>query len=404
MTELPDESRNAIQQAIQAVRRGDRTQARRWASLAARLDPASEQPWLILASLASPSASVAYLKIALEKNPNSATAHRAMHWAQERYQREALAQPVGSAAQNDEDPLAAAAKTDPGIRPPAGLHVIEADWSTASAARERPTIPRRPVRIPPGESTQPVNVTPAAAGTRLLLGKPVVTWVAAILAVAFLALFLAGAAGSYMVMNRSASAERGVAMLFKPSLTPTNTPTPTPTSTATSTPTATPTNTPTSTATPTETPTPTDTPTPLPTNTPEPTQPPGPVFPGLPAGVSDDEFWIDVDLTNQTTHAYRGYSLLNSFVVSTGTWQYPTVTGTYKVYVKYRYTDMSGPGYYLADVPYTMYFYKGYGIHGTYWHNNFGTPMSHGCVNLRTEDAGWLFDHAVVGTVVHVHY
>jgi lipoprotein-anchoring transpeptidase ErfK/SrfK len=72
--------------------------------------------------------------------------------------------------------------------------------------------------------------------------------------------------------------------------------------------------------------------------------------------------------------------------------------------VKYRYADMSGPGYYLPNVPYVMYFYRGYGIHGTYWHNNFGTPMSHGCVNFPTDDAGWLFDFASVGTVVNVHY
>jgi lipoprotein-anchoring transpeptidase ErfK/SrfK len=51
-----------------------------------------------------------------------------------------------------------------------------------------------------------------------------------------------------------------------------------------------------------------------------------------------------------------------------------------------------------------MYFYDGYGIHGTYWHNNFGTPMSHGCVNLTIEDSAWMFDFASVGTVVFVHY
>lgn len=114
--------------------------------------------------------------------------------------------------------------------------------------------------------------------------------------------------------------------------------------------------------------------------------------------------WIDVDLTNQAVYAYEGDVLVNSFIVSTGTWLTPTVTGQYKIYVKYRSAKMSGPGYYLPDVPYIMYFYKGYGLHGTYWHNNFGTPMSHGCVNLRTEDAGWLFNWASVGTVVNVHY
>lgn len=114
--------------------------------------------------------------------------------------------------------------------------------------------------------------------------------------------------------------------------------------------------------------------------------------------------WIDVDLTNQAVYAYEGEVIVNSFIVSTGTWLTPTVTGEYKVYVKYRSAKMSGPGYYLPNVPYIMYFYKSYGLHGTYWHNNFGTPMSHGCVNLRTDDAEWLYNWASVGTVVNVHY
>jgi lipoprotein-anchoring transpeptidase ErfK/SrfK len=50
-----------------------------------------------------------------------------------------------------------------------------------------------------------------------------------------------------------------------------------------------------------------------------------------------------------------------------------------------------------------MYFHEGYGLHGTYWHNNFGTPMSHGCVNLRTADAAWLYEVSSVGTFVSVH-
>jgi lipoprotein-anchoring transpeptidase ErfK/SrfK len=118
----------------------------------------------------------------------------------------------------------------------------------------------------------------------------------------------------------------------------------------------------------------------------------------------DGEHWIDVDLSQQRVYAYAGDTLVNSFIVSTGTWQTPTVTGKYKVWIKLRSTDMSGPGYYLPDVPYVMYFYKGYGLHGTYWHNNFGTPMSHGCVNLTIPDAEWLYNFSRVGTVVNVHY
>ena len=57
-----------------------------------------------------------------------------------------------------------------------------------------------------------------------------------------------------------------------------------------------------------------------------------------------------------------------------------------------------GTYYYLPNVPYIMYFFndqvpkwRGYGIHGDYWHDNFGNTMSHGCVNLRPDDAGLLF-------------
>jgi len=168
---------------------------------------------------------------------------------------------------------------------------------------------------------------------------------------------------------------------------------------------------------------PTSVPTEAPTSVPEPTEtpaqlameivPPTPTREYVPptpgqkpvyASSGNGARWIDVNLSQQMTYAYEGDVIVNSFVVSTGTWATPTVTGQYHVYVKYRSAPMSGPGYYLPNVPYIMYFYKGYGLHGTYWHNNFGTPMSHGCVNLRTSDAEWLFNWASVGTLVNVHY
>lgn len=115
------------------------------------------------------------------------------------------------------------------------------------------------------------------------------------------------------------------------------------------------------------------------------------------------ERWVDVDLAAQLVRAYEGDTLVNTFVVSTGTSRTPTVTGQFNIWIKLRTDDMSGPGYYLRDVPFVMYFYKGYGLHGTYWHNNFGTPMSHGCVNLTIEDSEWLYNFAEVGTLVNVH-
>jgi lipoprotein-anchoring transpeptidase ErfK/SrfK len=63
---------------------------------------------------------------------------------------------------------------------------------------------------------------------------------------------------------------------------------------------------------------------------------------------------------------------------------------------------MSGPGYYLPNVQWIMYFYSGYAIHGTYWHNNFGQPMSHGCVNLPNNEALWFYQWAPTGTPVLV--
>lgn len=118
----------------------------------------------------------------------------------------------------------------------------------------------------------------------------------------------------------------------------------------------------------------------------------------------DDGRWIDVNLSEQRIYVYEGDVMLNSFIVSTGLPDTPTVTGEYRIYVKVRIQDMSGPGYYLPDVPWVMFFYDEYGFHGTYWHNNFGTPMSRGCVNLRIEDAEWLYNWASVGTRVNVHY
>jgi lipoprotein-anchoring transpeptidase ErfK/SrfK len=118
----------------------------------------------------------------------------------------------------------------------------------------------------------------------------------------------------------------------------------------------------------------------------------------------NDGRWIDVNLSEQQVYAYEGNVLVNSFIVSTGVYDTPTVTGEFNIYVKVPVQDMSGPGYYLSNVPWVMFFYDEYGFHGTYWHNNFGVPMSRGCVNLRTEDAEWLYNWASVGTPVVVHY
>jgi len=122
-----------------------------------------------------------------------------------------------------------------------------------------------------------------------------------------------------------------------------------------------------------------------------------------PATALDEERWIDVDLSEQRLTAYEGNTPVRTALVSTGLPQTPTVVGQFRIWIKLRYDDMAGPGYYLEDVPYVMYFYQGYGLHGAPWHNNFGNPMSHGCVNLAVPESEWLFGFADVGTLVNVH-
>ena len=98
--------------------------------------------------------------------------------------------------------------------------------------------------------------------------------------------------------------------------------------------------------------------------------------------------------------AYRGEELVFVTKVSTGIPGHATPKGQYKVYGKTAKQKMSGPGYYLPNVPWILWYNGDYSLHGTYWHNNFGTTMSHGCTNLSIDDAKWFYDFAEVGTPV----
>jgi lipoprotein-anchoring transpeptidase ErfK/SrfK len=116
--------------------------------------------------------------------------------------------------------------------------------------------------------------------------------------------------------------------------------------------------------------------------------------------VKEEGRWIRIDLGEQLLFAYEGARPVRGFVVSTGRPQTPTVTGDFRIRAKVRSQTMRGGSvalgtyYNLANVEWVQYFYADYGIHGTYWHNNFGQPMSHGCVNMTNLDAKWLFDWA----------
>ena len=119
-------------------------------------------------------------------------------------------------------------------------------------------------------------------------------------------------------------------------------------------------------------------------------------------GVTSEERYVEVDLSEQKLKAWDGGSLFLETAVSTGLPWYPTPQGEFRIWIKLRATKMEGGSgryyYYLPNVPYVMYFqndkvpsWKGYGLHGTYWHNDFGTPRSHGCVNLPTPIAEKLY-------------
>lgn len=112
---------------------------------------------------------------------------------------------------------------------------------------------------------------------------------------------------------------------------------------------------------------------------------------------------IEVDLTNQRLYAFEDNNKIFDFLISSGKWG-RTPTGEFNIWIKLRYTKMEGGSkalntyYYLPNVPFVMYFenaeipsWRGFGIHGTYWHSNFGHPMSHGCINMKTEEVEQLY-------------
>ncbi|MBI4028792.1 MAG: L,D-transpeptidase [Candidatus Blackburnbacteria bacterium] len=114
------------------------------------------------------------------------------------------------------------------------------------------------------------------------------------------------------------------------------------------------------------------------------------------------ERWIEVNLTDQKLIAHEGDKVYLETKVSSGLLWTPTPEGEFTIWGKLRYVKMEGGSgeyyYYLPNVPYVMFFESagvpgrsGYGLHGTYWHNDFGKPHSHGCVNLPTNVAKELF-------------
>ncbi len=112
--------------------------------------------------------------------------------------------------------------------------------------------------------------------------------------------------------------------------------------------------------------------------------------------------WIEVNLAKQRLIAWENGRVVYSSRISSGKSATPTRRGVFSIQRKYRAKTMRGRGYVAPNVPYTMFYSGGYAIHGAYWHNRFGTPVSHGCVNLPVSASRRLYSWAGVGTKVVV--
>lgn len=377
------EQQALLKEAQDAIRRGNRREARALLSQALKENPQDFRIWLLMAGAAgSPRASLDYIARAERLQPGHPTVARARVWAEER-----LALSEAEAERPAPGPPAR----------PAAAKASVAGSVTRLSGRRRATVRATIIAL----LLLLVAVTASWAWNR----HPQASQPASTVAQAATSTPTA----AETVATEAATVVRGQ---FLPSGSAAETATPA----ATSTPLALPVHRkvssasgdprPTWTVTPSPTPTATATPTVAPTFISESVAPQPLVV--RPAGVGTDERWIDVNLTQQRLVAYEGDIPVFETLVSSGTWNHPTVTGQFRVWLRFTSQTMDGRrlgyNYYLENVPYVMYFFEDYALHGTFWHNNFGTPMSHGCVNLPTPAAEWIFNWSAIGTLVNVHY
>ena len=455
-TSASDEARrqaelaSLLQQGVAAAQRGQRERAQRLLEAALAIDPANEDAWLWLAAMAdNHGVARAMCRRVLEDHPDSARALGALRWLDQTAQREAAAvradeareapppkspaegsgeaatapfvPPWNRTARPPDEPAATQAPPEP----PRGVEAaptvdVRQDEAPAEEAAPEPTQPlaeeaqAAPPDVQAGEApaaearADDAPAEAADADTIEVEAPPLLRWARLrpprldaswqwppewlrrmprrerIRDGAMVAMIGLLVIGSLFLLSLLSSPSRATSMRVALGVI-TETPTITPSPTATLTPSATPTPTHTPTLTPSPTPSPTITLTPSPTPTPE--WHTAKVLP-LPL----DEKWIEVDLTTQTLYAYEGETRVFTATVSTGKGNTPTVQGKFRILRKYESQLMAGPGYYLPNVPYIMYFYGNFALHGAYWHDKWGTPTSHGCVNLKREDAKWLYD------------
>jgi lipoprotein-anchoring transpeptidase ErfK/SrfK len=376
MASQPIQPSQALNQAINALHRGDKHAARRWAQIAAALASNVEEPWLILAAIAKPQASIAYLERALEINPESTRARAGLVWA---HQQHALQQ------------------TQPVKR------IVPS--ASATAGQSNPTSSTTP-------NGQPVSQTPhkKPAGRRMLI--PLILVVLAVCLIAVGAFWpVADSSVSAAILGNPGSSQDSQILSWLPAglVKPSDTPVPVASSTPTAT--ASPTPFPPSSFTPTPEPTntaaPTSTATTPPTVTPAPTIMQPIAAQQIPAG---GQKLIVVSISQQHVYAYQGGVLVYSFVASTGSGN-STRTGTFSILDKIPRAYASTWNFWMPD--WMGIYYSGSledGFHSLpllnngqrLWGNSLGTPVTYGCIVLGIQDSETLYDWAEIGTTVQI--
>ncbi|GAB4538409.1 MAG: hypothetical protein Kow0063_26130 [Anaerolineae bacterium] len=366
---LESQVRSYLRRGILAARGGDYTGARRWLEAALDRDPDNITALLWLAWLApGRQESLILLSRVLELDPGNERARAGIRWARRR--------PLHNGAVRSDTPD--------------GQTLVDGQGEGQQPAPPEPKHPGRAEflqeALDPAEAQAKARSGITAQRARRLIGLLGLLLAVALCLLAgtsLMAWYFPTTVLAWMLPTPPQMGTDTPGLVESPAASATTSQSPDPIVSATR-------------ATATVTPSPSPTATPVVPPAPSPTATPVP--PVLPTSTvsapADGDKWIDVDLTAQQLTAYQGSEPVFQTTVSTGLPNTPTVVGQFRIYWKLKATDMAGPGYYLPDVPYTMYFHAGYALHGTYWHSNFGRPMSHGCVNLRTEDAQWLFEWA----------
>jgi hypothetical protein len=115
-----------------------------------------------------------------------------------------------------------------------------------------------------------------------------------------------------------------------------------------------------------------------------------------PDGVPPNARWVHVDLREQVLTAYEGEEIVFATLISSGKPGWETPQGLFRVWFKLRHGTMTGrlEPYHVEEVPSALFFHGAVALHGAAWHDRFGMPASHGCINLSPGDAEWLFSWA----------